>query len=143
MAQAEERQLAELVAHSGGLRARQLRRDRPRCRSHKRRDRGYAMAYAGLADCCNLLPFYGDRQPKETYPKARAAALRALELNSRLAEAHTSLAAVQQWFEWDKATEHSDGHASCRAYVAADPWGDPLRADPRFSRLARAFNLVR
>jgi TolB-like protein/Flp pilus assembly protein TadD len=64
-------------------------------------DPGYAIAYSGLADCYNLLPFYGDAHPGEAHPKARAAALKALELDDTLAEAHTSYAFVECWYDWD------------------------------------------
>ena len=63
------------------------------------KDPGYAMAYAGLADCYlvpgNPLP------PRERMPKAKAAAMRALELDETLAEAHTSLARVLATYDWD------------------------------------------
>ncbi len=64
-------------------------------------DPDYALAYAGLADCYSVLPFYGGWLPKEGYLKARSAALKALELDSMLAEAHNSLAAITLWYEWD------------------------------------------
>src|SRR4029077_18500095 len=52
----------------------------------------YAQAYAGLADSYNLSSSY-ELVPAKTYmPRARAAALRALELDESLADAHTSLA---------------------------------------------------
>lgn len=52
----------------------------------------YGLAYRGLADAYVLLPFYRRIMPLEAYPKAKAAALRALELAPQSAEAHTSLA---------------------------------------------------
>src|SRR5262245_24720467 len=55
-------------------------------------DPDYALAHAGLADTYNLLCAYGALPPQEGYPRARRAAERALELDERLAEAHTSLA---------------------------------------------------
>ena len=64
-------------------------------------DSGYALAYSGLADCYNLLPFYGDMRPKEAYPKARAAVLRAISIDSTLAEAATSLAYYLFSYEWN------------------------------------------
>jgi len=64
-------------------------------------DPNYAIAYSALADCYNLLPFYGDAHPGQAHPKARAAALTALELDDTLAEAHTSYAFVQTWYDWD------------------------------------------
>jgi DNA-binding winged helix-turn-helix (wHTH) protein/TolB-like protein/Tfp pilus assembly protein PilF len=64
-------------------------------------DPEYALAYAGLADAYLLVRDY-DLQ-HDTVPRARAAALRALELDPTLAEAHTSLALVATNFEWDWA----------------------------------------
>jgi serine/threonine-protein kinase len=55
-------------------------------------DPAYALAYAGLADCYNLLGNWGYLPPKETFPKAKVAAMKAIEIDERLAEAHTSLA---------------------------------------------------
>jgi serine/threonine-protein kinase len=65
------------------------------------RDPGYALAHAGLADSYVLVAFYGWRPPKEVLPKMRAAAIRALELDEGLAEAHVALADLQYLFEWD------------------------------------------
>lgn len=61
----------------------------------------YALAYAGLADSYNLLAIYNVSAPREIFPKARAAAVKALEIDDTLAEAHTSLAHVLQYFDWD------------------------------------------
>jgi TolB-like protein/DNA-binding winged helix-turn-helix (wHTH) protein/Flp pilus assembly protein TadD len=72
------------------------------------KDPEYALAYAGMADCYNLLSSYYILPQKETYPKAKAAALRALELDDRLAEAHTSLAYVKLNFDWDWAGSESE-----------------------------------
>jgi len=63
-------------------------------------DPDYALAYAGLADCYNLLPGYAGVPTKEVLPKARAAALKAQELDNTLGEAHAALAGVE-WSEWD------------------------------------------
>ena len=63
----------------------------------------YALAYAGLADSYNLLGIYNVSAPREIFPKARAAAVKALEIDDTLAEAHTSLAHVLQYFDWDWA----------------------------------------
>jgi len=54
-------------------------------------DPNYALAYAGLADVHSLLPLYAGTAPKDDVPKALAAARKAVELDSNLAEAHTSL----------------------------------------------------
>jgi eukaryotic-like serine/threonine-protein kinase len=66
------------------------------------KDPGYALAYSGIADCYTLLGGYGwTFLPKEAFSRARAAALRALELDNSLAEAHTSLAMIKVKHEWD------------------------------------------
>jgi TolB-like protein/DNA-binding winged helix-turn-helix (wHTH) protein len=65
------------------------------------KDPGYALAYAGLADCYRLIGMSHLRPPREVLPKARDAALKALELDGRLAEAHTALGSVRFWLEWD------------------------------------------
>ena len=64
-------------------------------------DPNYALAYSGLADCYTWLPALAFLPPKEAYPKAREAALKALQLDDRLAEAHTSLALVKAHHDWD------------------------------------------
>jgi len=64
-------------------------------------DSEYALAYAGLADCYCLASIYGAAPPKAVMPRAKAAALKALDLDDGLAEAHTSLAAALVWFDWD------------------------------------------
>ena len=64
-------------------------------------DSNYALAYAGLADCYDLLHEYSDLSPKESYPRAKAAAIKALELDDTLGEAHTSLAYSLVNYDWD------------------------------------------
>jgi DNA-binding winged helix-turn-helix (wHTH) protein/TolB-like protein/Tfp pilus assembly protein PilF len=66
-------------------------------------DPHYALAYAGLAESYILLGSSGYSQlpPREAMPKARAAAERALAIDSTLAEAHTSLAYVRLIYDWD------------------------------------------
>jgi len=65
------------------------------------KDPNYALAYSGLADTYGLFPRYGDFRPKEYMPQAKAAALKALELDPNLAEAHTSLAQIELFYEYD------------------------------------------
>src|SRR5215470_6226720 len=55
------------------------------------RDPKYALAYTGLAEAYVLLPFYTATAPQDAYPTAKAAALKALQLDDKLAEAHTAL----------------------------------------------------
>jgi TolB-like protein/DNA-binding winged helix-turn-helix (wHTH) protein len=61
----------------------------------------YAAAYAGLADSFSLLANYGVLPPKQMFPRAEAAARKALELEPSLGEAHASLAFVRHHFDWD------------------------------------------
>ncbi|MEK6567101.1 MAG: tetratricopeptide repeat protein, partial [Bacteroidota bacterium] len=65
------------------------------------RDESYARGYAGLADCYVVLASNTFAPPNEVMPKAKAAAQKALSLNSSLAEAHASLGMVAFWYEWD------------------------------------------
>src|SRR5271156_5819078 len=92
-------------------------------------DPKFAQAYSGLADTYALL---GDWQyavmtPKEAFPKAKAAAIKALELDSTLGEAHNSLAFVLDGFDWDfeaagkefrRAIELSPGYATAHHWYA-------------------------
>jgi DNA-binding winged helix-turn-helix (wHTH) protein/TolB-like protein len=64
-------------------------------------DPNYALAYAGLADAYSTLGVLDDLAPNEIMPKARSAALKALELDDGLAEAHASLGYVKHRYEWD------------------------------------------
>jgi TolB-like protein/Flp pilus assembly protein TadD len=64
---------------------------------------GYALAYAGLADSYALLADYSLMAPKEAYPRAKAAALKAMEMEERLPEAHTSLGHINGRYDWDWA----------------------------------------
>lgn len=69
-------------------------------------DPGYALAYAGLADCYSLLGGYVVSPPEEVYPKAKAFAEKALEFDPDLAEAHTSLGHIYMYYrEWQKAED--------------------------------------
>ncbi|HXP09948.1 MAG TPA: tetratricopeptide repeat protein, partial [Acidobacteriaceae bacterium] len=92
-------------------------------------DPKYAQAYSGLADTYALL---GDWQyavmtPGQAYPKAKAAALKAVELDSSLGEAHNSLAFVLEGFDWDlkaggkefeRAIELNPGYATAHHWYA-------------------------
>jgi TolB-like protein/Tfp pilus assembly protein PilF len=92
-------------------------------------DPKYAQAYSGLADTYALL---GDWQyavmtPKQALPKAKAAAIKALELDSTLGEAHNSLAFVLDGFDWDfdsggkefrRAIELNPGYATAHHWYA-------------------------
>ena len=68
-----------------------------------------ALAYSGLADTYFYSGYYfGKMDPKDAMPKARHAALKALDLDDSLAEAHTSLALIKFFFDWDLAGAGQD-----------------------------------
>ena len=69
------------------------------------RDPNYALAYAGLADCYAMLGFtpYGTMRPSEAYPRAKAAAKKALGLDASLGEAYGSQGFCAFWYDWDWA----------------------------------------
>jgi len=114
-------------------------------------DPKYAQAYSGLADTYALL---GDWQyavmtPKEALPKAKAAAIKALELDSALGEAHNSLAFCLDGFDWDfdsagkeflRAIELNPGYATAHHWYA---WHLALlrRYDEAIAEMKKAENL--
>lgn len=61
----------------------------------------YALAYVGLAECYGALGFYGYLAPAEAWPKAKAAATKALQIDESLAEAHATLAVANLFYDWD------------------------------------------
>jgi DNA-binding winged helix-turn-helix (wHTH) protein/tetratricopeptide (TPR) repeat protein len=67
-------------------------------------DPGYSDAYVGLADCYNLLREYSAMKSSEAYPRALAAARKAVELDDKSSQAHASLAFVSFWGMWDAET---------------------------------------
>ena len=67
------------------------------------RDPQYAEAYAGLADCYNLLREYSLMPANEAYPRAQAAARRAIALDDSLSDAHSALGFVDFYWSWDVA----------------------------------------
>ena len=67
------------------------------------RDPNYALAYDGLADSWLPLGWYGFLPPSDTFPRARAAIAKALSLDDSMAEAHTSLAFVNMYYDRDWA----------------------------------------
>ena len=93
------------------------------------KDPNYAQAYAGLADSYALLGDweYGVMSPSQAYPKAKAAASKALDLDDTLGEAHTSLAFSLDVFDWDwptarkefkRAIELNPGYATAHQWYA-------------------------
>ena len=101
------------------------------------RDPTYALAYAGIADCYVLLPYYRGLSGHESYPKAKAAALQALQMDEHLAEAHAALALAHVFFDWDWVSAEKSIHRAIELnpnYATAHRWyGDiHLRMQARF-----------
>jgi TolB-like protein/DNA-binding winged helix-turn-helix (wHTH) protein/Flp pilus assembly protein TadD len=114
-------------------------------------DPKYAQAYSGLADTYALLGDwqYAAMTPREALPKAKAAAIKALELDSALGEAHNSLAFCLDGFDWDfdsagkeflRALELNPGYATAHHWFA---WHLALlhRLDEAIAEMKKAENL--
>lgn len=61
----------------------------------------YALAYAGMAEAYQLLPLSDELEPHAAFPKAKAAVLRALEIDDAIPEAHVSLGVILMDFDWN------------------------------------------
>jgi eukaryotic-like serine/threonine-protein kinase len=88
------------------------------------KDPTYALAYDGLADCYIGLGFYFV-PPKEAYPRAKENALKALEIDDTLPEAHTSLAWIETDYDWDSASSEREFRRALglnSGYVTAHQW---------------------
>jgi TolB-like protein/DNA-binding winged helix-turn-helix (wHTH) protein len=89
------------------------------------RDPNYARAYAGLADSYALLTGYTAAPSIEYMPQARAAALRALQIDDKLPEAHTALALIVQNQDWDWRTAEKEYRRAIELnpnYATAHHW---------------------
>jgi TolB-like protein len=73
-------------------------------------DPGFARAHVGVSDCYRLLEFWGVLSPKEAYPKAKAAAEKALELDGSLPEAQAALAVLMAVYDWNWAVAERQFH---------------------------------
>ena len=111
-------------------------------------DPNFALAYVGLADCYALLEEYADRPSTETVPKARAAALRALQIDDSLAEGHASLGYINihSWQFADAAKEFQRAIELNPNYATAHQWYHVYyrisgRLDEAFAEIKRAQQL--
>lgn len=95
-----------------------------------RKDPQYALAYAGLADCYGIIgaTIYGTVPAEEAAPKARAAAIRALQIDPSLAEAETSLATAKFNYDWDWAG-------------AAEGFKRAIQMDPKYATAYQRYSL--
>jgi TolB-like protein/DNA-binding winged helix-turn-helix (wHTH) protein/Tfp pilus assembly protein PilF len=109
------------------------------------RDPGSARAYSGLADSYALLSGYDSSIPaQETIPKARAAAMRAAELDPSLPEVHTALAVIAQDYDWDWHTAEREYRRAIELndnYATAHHWyGEYLALQGRFDEALREID---
>jgi serine/threonine protein kinase/tetratricopeptide (TPR) repeat protein len=65
------------------------------------KDPGYALPHVGIADAYGILGVYGFMPPHQAYPRARAAANKALEIDPELAEVYPSLGWIAMFYDWD------------------------------------------
>jgi len=89
------------------------------------KDPNYARAYAGLADSYAIMSEYSIVPASEYMPQARTAALKALQLDDSLAEAHTSLALIVQNYDWDWETAEREYRRAIQLnanYATAHHW---------------------
>jgi len=107
------------------------------------RDPAFALAYAGLADSYALLSEYNVGPPSETFPKARAAAIRAIEIDPELAEARATLAYVLASYDWkfDEAeNEYRRSIELSPRYATAHQWyGELLMGLKRFDEAETSY----
>ena len=101
------------------------------------RDPKYALAYSGLAEAYAILPAYTTTAPQDAYPTAKAAALKALQLDEKLAEAHTALGSLLCNGDFDMAGSISEFQRAIALnpnYATAHHWygNGPLLALGRF-----------
>lgn len=103
-----------------------LEKSREYFQSAINQDPNFALAYAGLANCYVVAAYWGYMPPKESYANAKRAALRAIELDSNLAEAHTALAQTHEanwdWIaterEFKRAIELNPNYATAHQWLS-------------------------
>jgi tetratricopeptide (TPR) repeat protein len=114
------------------------------------KDPGYALAYAGLADAYDLLPNYSVGSPQESFPKAKAAARKAIELDESLAEAHTALADALFTYDWNlseatrefqRAIDLNPNYATAHQWYSDGPLLVMGRFDEAIAEMKRAQEL--
>ena len=89
------------------------------------KDPNYALAYSGLADTYALLAAYTNEQSRQLMPKAKEAALKALALDDKLAEAHASLGQITAYYDYDFPTAEREYRRAIELnpnYASAHQW---------------------
>src|SRR5882724_7486417 len=113
------------------------------------RDPNYAPAYAGLAEAYVILPIYTDASAREAYAKAKVAALKALQLDEKLAEAHNALALVLFLYldiagsipEFQRAIALNPNYATAHHWYGFNPLCTLGRFDEAIAESKRAVEL--
>ena len=113
------------------------------------KDSNYALAYSGLADAYTLIPVYTREPAREYMPKAKEAALKALALDDKLAEAHASLGQISDYYDYDFATAEREYRRAIELnpnYATAHQWfAEHLSAlkrnDDAITEIKRALDL--
>jgi len=113
------------------------------------RDPNYAPAYAALAEAYVILPIYTDASAREAYAKAKAAALKALQLDDKLAEAHNALAMVLFLYldiagsipEFQRAIALNPNYATAHHWYGFNPLATLGRFDEAIAESKRAVEL--
>lgn len=110
-------------------------------------DPDFARGYAGLADSSALMSSYGYVQARAFMPQARAAAVKALQLDPQLAEAHTSLALIAENYDWDWATAEREFRRAIElnpSYATAHQWlAECLSYEGRFDEALEESEIAR
>jgi serine/threonine-protein kinase len=109
-------------------------------------DPNFGLAHAGVADSYSLLAWTGQIAPKEGFPKAKAEATKAVELDDSLAEAHSSLGLVSECYDWDWSGAEREFKRAVQLnpnYATAHQWygnylADLGRFDEALAALKRA-----
>jgi len=114
------------------------------------KDPSYALAYVGLADAYIVIPYFSVGTAQDSYPKAKAAARRALEIDDRLAEAHTAMAAVLMNYDWnlpesnrefERAIELNPNYATAHHWYARENLTIMGQFDKALAEMRRAQEL--
>lgn len=113
------------------------------------KDPNYALAYSGLADSYALLTAYTAEPPRKLMPKAKEAALKALALDDKLAEAHASLGQITAYYDYDfptaereyrRAIELNPNYATAHQWLA-EHFATMKRNDEALVEIRRALEL--
>ena len=89
------------------------------------RDPGFALAWCGIADAWGVLGNIKAVPPAEAFPRAKSAALRALEFDPKLAEAHASLGFLRRFFDWEWSSAEREFRSAVRlnpGYATGRRW---------------------